>query len=84
MPLILKHQTLDAFQTRLREKFRNATGDDAIQTAAYIVAAVQRGDLTDAALRAKWGMTAGQWTAAKNRMQNFVNARNTIRSAIGE
>lgn len=84
MPLILKHQSLDEFQTRLRERYRNASGDDAIQTAAYIVAAVQRGDLTDAALRSKWGLTAGQWAAAKVRMQNMVNARNAVRTAIGE
>lgn len=84
MPLILKHQTLDEFQTRLRERFRNAQGDDAVQTAAYVVAAVQRGDLTDAALRGKFGRNAAQWAALKARMQAMVAARNTIRSAIGE
>lgn len=84
MPLILKHQSEDAFLTRLRERYRNASGEDAVTVAAYVVAAIQRGDLTDASVRAKFGMTVAQWTQAKNRMGNFVSARNTLRSAIGE
>lgn len=84
MALVLHHQTVEEFKTRLREHHRNAVGDDAIRSAAYMVAAIQRGDLTDVEMRTKFGLTAGQWTLAKNRMINLVNARNAIRGAVGE
>jgi hypothetical protein len=84
MSLILKHQTLDQFESYVRERFRSAQGEEAINVAAYVIAAVQRGDLTDAGLRGKFGLNAIKWAALKAKMQTFVTARNTIRSALGE
>ncbi len=84
MTLALKHQTEEQFIARVRQAYRNAIGDEAINVAAYIDAAIQRGDLVDATVRAAFGMTAAQWVQARNRMKNMVAARNTGRIAIGE
>ena len=84
MALILKHQSRDAFLTRLRDDVRDAAGSRMVHLASRILALIDAGDLTDVELRAKFGKTVAQWNTAKARWQSLVAARNTIRGAVGE
>lgn len=84
MALLLKHQTEAEFISRLREAYRNSEGERTIQLGKFIVAKTGSGDLSDTALRTAFGMTAGQWTAAKNRMNTRITAQATIHTTIGE
>lgn len=84
MALVLKHQTEADFIKRVRETYRNAVGDEAIDVGAYIDAAIQRGDLPDASVRAAFGHNAATWNNARARMRARLNARNTVRTAVGE
>lgn len=84
MPLNLKHQSTSQFVTRLREAYRNADPERVISLANFIILKVQSGDLTEAELRTAFGKSTSQWTAFKNRMNALINARNTVRSAVGE
>jgi hypothetical protein len=84
MALLLKHQTQDQFLTKLREAFRASEGERNISIGQYILAAIQRGDITDAAIRAKFGVTSAQWNTIRSKMQSRVTALSTIRNAAGE
>jgi hypothetical protein len=84
MALLLKHQTQDQFLTKLREAYRSSEGERNISIGSYILAAIQRGDITDAAIRAKFGMTQAQWNTMRSKMQSRIAALTTIRNAAGE
>ncbi len=84
MALILKHQTPEAFIARLRQAYRDSNAENAVKLARFIVAKVQAGDITDAQCRAAFGLNTAQWAMLKARMNAFVAADNTIKSAIGE
>jgi len=84
MALLLKHQSAEAFVSRLRQAYRDGTPENVVKIAAFVLARVQAGDITDAQCRAAFGMNAGQWIALKTKMQGFVNAHNTVKNAVGE
>ncbi len=84
MTLLLKHQTVQAFVTRVREAYRQGDRETLLKVSRFILARIQAGDLTDAQVRTAFGLTNAQWTALKTRMQNYLNADNTLRSAVGE
>lgn len=84
MALLLKHQTVEQFVTRLRAAYRDASGERLIVIARFILSRMQSGDLTDAQLRAAFVVNTAQWNTLKAKMQALVTAENTVRSAIGE
>lgn len=84
MALLLKHQSIDEFLSRLREEYRNSSGDWTVQIANFITSRIQAGDLTDSELRAKFGLTVAQWNQLKAKMNVFVDSRKSINSAVGE
>lgn len=84
MALILKHQTSDQFVTRLRLAYRESAGQSLVRLATFVIARVQSGDLTDAQCRTAFGMSTGQWSSLKGRMQALINASATVESAVGE
>ena len=84
MPLILRHQSLADFRARLRADMRDSSGGRTVHLADRIMAMIQDGDLTDAELRAAFGRTPAQWAALKNKFNTLVNARRTLRGAVGE
>lgn len=84
MPLTLKHQTRAQFRQRLRADMRDSIGPRTVHLADRIIAMVSDGDLTDAEMRAEFGLTNAQWTAAKVRFNRLVDARRTLRAAQGE
>lgn len=84
MALILKHQTAQQFIARLREAFRNGERDRCVQLARFVLSRIQAGDITDAQCRTAFGLTTTQWNALKTKMNNWLSADNTLRSAVGE
>lgn len=84
MALQLKHQTAAQFVARFREAYRNAERDRVVQLARFIVSRIQSGDLTDTQVRNAFGLTNTQWNALKTKMQSWITADNSIKSAVGE
>lgn len=84
MALLLKHQTVQEFVSRFREAYRNAERARLVQLARWVLAALAAGDITDAQCRNVFGLNVTQWNNLKTKMQNFVNADNTVKSAVGE
>ncbi len=84
MPLILKHQSRLQFLTRLRADMRDSTGGRTVHLADRIIAMISDGDLTDAELRAQFGLTVAQWNATKARFNTLISARRTLAAAQGE
>lgn len=84
MALQLKHQTVAQFVSRVREAYRNREREDLVRIARWILAALNRGDITDAGCRNAFGLTNAKWNALKTRMTNMVTASNTIQGAVGE
>jgi hypothetical protein len=84
MALNLKHQTRAQFRARLRADMRDSIGNRTVHLADRIIAMIQAGDLTDLEMRNEFGLTNVQWTAVKTRFNNLIDARRTIRAAVGE
>lgn len=84
MALLLKHQTVEQFVTRLRAAYRDADRERLVTIASFVLARIQAGDLTDAQCRAAWGLNVAGWNTLKARMNGFVNARAQIAGAVGE
>jgi hypothetical protein len=84
MALLLKHQTVQEFVARFREAYRNGEKARLVQLARFILARIAAGDITDAQCRSAFGLNTTQWNNLKTRMNNYINADNTIKSAVGE
>lgn len=84
MALLLKHQTVQQFAARAREAYRNREREELVKIARWILAALNRGDITDAQCRTAFGLNTTQWNALKTKMTSLVNSANTILSAVGE
>ncbi len=84
MAVLLKHQTVQQFVARVREAYRNGEKETLVRVARWILAAIQRGDITDANCRAAFGLNTTQWNALKKKMTNLVAAHTTIETAAGE
>ena len=84
MALILKHQTAGEFVARLREAYRNSSAEVCVRLGDFILARTQGGDITDAACRTAFGMSAAQWNILKATMRQRVDARNAVAGATGE
>lgn len=84
MALLLKHQTVAQFVARVREAYRSRDREELVRIARWILAAIQRGDITDANCRTAFGLNSTQWNNLKTKMTNMVNASNTIQGAVGE
>lgn len=84
MALLLKHQTVAQFVARVREAYRSRDRDELVRIARWILASIQRGDITDANCRTAFGLNSTQWNNLKTKMTNMVNASNTIQGAVGE
>lgn len=84
MALILKHQTVEQFVSRVRQAYRDGQREQLVRIARFIISRIQAGDITDAQCRTAFGLNTTQWTNLKTRMQNLVTADNLIQSAAGE
>jgi hypothetical protein len=84
MALLLKHQTVQEFVSRVREAYRNGEKERLVQIAKFILSRIQMGDITDAQCRSAFSLNVTQWNNAKNKMQNLIDANDTVQSAVGE
>jgi hypothetical protein len=84
MPIALKHQTRGQFLARLRADMRDSIGNRTVHVADRIMAMVGTGDLTDTEVRNEFGYSVAQWNTAKARFNALINARRTLRAAVGE
>jgi hypothetical protein len=84
MPIILKHQTVEAFISKVRAAYRDGNSEVLVLIARFLIARVQAGDLTDAQLRSAFGLNTTQWNNLKAEMQALINADNLVKSAVGK
>lgn len=73
------HCTRAQFAARLRERFRLARGVEALRLAQWIGA-----NLTDAEIKAVWGLTNAQLTALKSRFASKSALLSQVDAAGGE
>ena len=84
MPLNLQHQTLAQFLARFRARFKGASKSEACRLAAVIIGYIDAGDVTDAQVRAVFGLTAGQWTALKAKLNTMKSTHEAVQASGGE
>lgn len=84
MALNLQYQTVAEFAARLREKYRNGTGEQAARIAKWILDHIEAGDFTDAQVRGAFSLTAGQWTTLKAKMTTLRTNYEAVQAAQGE
>lgn len=84
MALNLRHQTAAQFAARLRARFRTATREEAARLAWWLIERINAGDLTDAQVRAAFGLTTTQYNQLKTRLTAQHGAWSTVRAAAGE
>lgn len=85
MALNLRHQTVAQFAARLRERYRNASRDEAARIAHWLLEKINAGDITDAQCASAFGVTVGQWSTFKtNKLVPLHEHWTAIRAAAGE
>jgi hypothetical protein len=84
MALILKHQTAEAFISKVRAAYREGDSETLVKVARFILSRLQAADITDAQCRNAFGLNVTQWNALKVKMQNLITADNSLKSAVGE
>ena len=84
IPPIFKDTNKSILAAWFREAYRNLEKDELVPYAQWILNRIAGGDFTDAQVQAAFGLTAAQWTTLKDKMQTFIDARNTLDAAVGE
>lgn len=85
MAFNLKHQTAEEFATRLRNRWRVASREEACKLSWWLIERLNAGDFTDLQVRTVFGLTAGQWTTVKtNKLIPQHDAWEAVRAATGE
>jgi len=72
------HSTRGQLAQRLRERFRDASRLEALQIARFFAV------LTDAQLKALFGLTDAQTAALRARLDDMMTTVNRIRATVGE
>jgi hypothetical protein len=84
MALNLQHQTLPQFLARFRARFKGASKAEACRLAAVIIGYIDAGDVTDAQIKTAFGLTAGQWTTLKAKLNTMKSTHEAVQAAGGE
>jgi len=84
MAIVLRHATTVQFMARLRQRFAEAEGAEALRLARRVHGWVTAGDITDAELRAAFSLTAAQVTALKDRLATRAAQHDAVIAARGE
>jgi hypothetical protein len=84
MALILNHQTPQQFIVRFRQAYQEGQRERLVKLAAFILARIAAGDITDAQCRSAFNLTVAQWNNLKTKMQTLINNFNAVQSAVGE
>jgi len=84
MALNLKHQTAAEFAARLRERYRNASKEEAARIATWIMNHLDNGDFTETQLRTVFGLTPAQLTTLKAKLTALRDNWQAVQAARGE
>jgi hypothetical protein len=84
MALTLRHQTKAQFAARLRERYRNASREEAARIATWLLNSIEAGDFTDLQVRTAFGLTSGQWTTLKAKLTTLRTNWLAVLAAAGE
>ena len=84
MALTLRHQTKAQFAARLRERYRNASREEAARIATWMLNSIEAGDFTDLQVRTAFGLTSGQWTTLKAKLTTLRTNWLAVCAAGGE
>ncbi len=84
MALVLKHQTKAELAARFRERFRNASKEEAARMATWLLNHIEAGDFTDAQVRSAFGLTVTQYNNTKTRMSTLRANWQAVQAAQGE
>ena len=84
MALVLRHQTKAQFAARLRERYRNASREEAARIATWLLNSIEAGDFTDLQVRTAFGLTSGQWTTLKAKLTTLRTNWLAVLAAAGE
>lgn len=83
-PLPLRWQTAAQFIARIRAAYQAFGKADLAHLATWILRRITDGTVTDNQLQAAFGLTSGQWTTLKARMQTLSNEQTDIDSSAGQ
>ena len=84
MALVLKHQTAAQLAARFRERYRNASKEEAARMATWLLNRIEAGDFTDAQVRSAFGLTVTQYNNLKTRMSTLRANWQAVQAAQGE
>lgn len=76
--MTFRYTTRAQLLARLRDRYRTATGDEAVKIGAFLAEA------SAAELRAAFGVSQGQVAALQARLNAMKSARASVRGARGE
>ena len=84
MVLTLKHATLAQLGARFRERFKASEGAETARLAKWLLARITDGTFTETQVRNFFGLTAGQWTTLKGKLQTLQSRLDDVLAARGE
>jgi hypothetical protein len=84
MALVLKYATGTQLAAAFRERFRNSTREECARLATWLLARIADGTWTDTQVRNAFGLTAGQYTTLKAKMQTLADHWAAVQAAQGE
>jgi hypothetical protein len=84
MALNLKHQTIDEFARRFREKYRNVSGNQCAELTTWLLNSFERGDFPELPFRTAFGHSISQWNSFKGRLNTLRVNYLAVRNSNGE
>lgn len=81
---VLEEATNTELGAYIRELYRNSNKETLAKAAKRILEWITNGRFTDTQVRNAFGLTAGQWTTLKTKMQNLVASHEQVETAVGE
>ena len=81
---VLVHATNSELAAYVRLLYRYGSRDTLAKIASRILEWITNGRFTETQIRNAFGLTAGQWTTLKTKMQTLVANYNAVQAAEGE
>jgi len=68
----------------VRNAYKNGSDGQLVAVARWVLNRIADGTVTDTQVQNAFGLTSGQWTTLKTKMQNLVASDDSITQAVGE
>lgn len=78
------HATANDLVAFVRSEYKESVTERTARIARRILEWITEGRFTDLQVRNAFGLTAGQWTTLKTKMENLVTNYNAVLAAMGE